>query len=149
MVKDLATVPVGSVIIAAVRDEGSRRLTKEAKDIFTSMGAKEINNLAYRVGYVFMGVKGSKSHIEKRGYSVNTGMILGYSRVTKREKHTKIITQTKSYKKSIRRVMRHVIRQRLPGGGIRTKVVTRVSRRTVTCKRTRKIKKTYYKVSSS
>merc|ERR1712167_36091 len=111
MAKLIGSVPMGSVIIAAVRDEGSRRLSQSAKDAFKQMGAKEIDKLGFREGYIFMGVKGSRQHLEKKGHSVQTGMILGYSRVTKREKHTRIITQTKPYKKTIRRVFRRVIRE--------------------------------------
>jgi archaeosine-15-forming tRNA-guanine transglycosylase len=81
---DEATVPVGSVIIVACRDECSRKLTDSVREIFVNMGGKEISALQYRDGWLFMGVKGSKSHLEKRGGSVNAGMILGYSRVTKR-----------------------------------------------------------------
>lgn len=47
-----------------------------------------------------MGVKGTKSHIEKRGDGASAGMVLGYSRVTKRVKKTKTITQSKSYKRT-------------------------------------------------
>jgi len=42
MVEDFATLPVGTVIVAVVKDEGSRKLTKAAKDIFISMGSKEV-----------------------------------------------------------------------------------------------------------
>lgn len=34
MIEDFNTVPVGSVYIAAIKDEGSRKLTAEAKEIF-------------------------------------------------------------------------------------------------------------------
>jgi hypothetical protein len=40
MIDDYNTVPVGSVYIAAVMDEGSVKLSAEAKEIFQSMGAK-------------------------------------------------------------------------------------------------------------
>lgn len=138
MVNDAANAPVGSVIIAAIKDEGSRMLTQEAKDIFTAMGAKEINNLGYRDGYVFIGVRGSKSHVEKRAKSTNTGIILGYSRVTKRVKKTKTITQTKSYKKTIRRVYKKVVTS-TRNGVTSKRTITRVQKRTITCKRSRKI----------
>jgi hypothetical protein len=98
MADDMSTVPVGSVIVAAVKDEGSKRLSQAAKDIFISMGAKEINNIAYRESYLFMGVKGSKQNIERRGKTGSESsatVVLGYSTVTKRVKKTKTITQTK------------------------------------------------------
>lgn len=148
MAKVIGSVPMGSVIVAVVRDEGSRRLSQGAKDAFKQMGAKDIDKLGFREGYIFMGVKGSRQHLEKKGKSVQTGMILGYSRVTKREKHTRTITQTKSYKRSVRRVYRRVIKE-TRNGVTRTRIVTRVQRRTVSCKRTRKVQKTTWKVSSS
>jgi hypothetical protein len=40
MIEDYNTFPIGSVIIAVVYDEGSKRLSADAKEIFTSMGAK-------------------------------------------------------------------------------------------------------------
>lgn len=103
---DLAAVPVGSVIIAAVKDEASNKLEHNAKDHFINMGSKEVSNLQFREGWLFIGIKGTKSHVEKRGVDVNSGLVLGYSRVTKREvkKETKTVTQTKSYKRTITRV---------------------------------------------
>lgn len=81
---DLATIPLGSVIVAAVKDEASKSLTQSAKDFFINMGSKEVSQLGYREGWLFIGIKGTKSHLEKRGADVNAGLILGYSRVVKR-----------------------------------------------------------------
>jgi len=87
-----------------------------------------------------MGVKGTKSHIEKRGDGASAGMVLGYSRVTKRVKKTKTITQSKSYKRTISRVYKKTIKE-TKNGVTRTRTVTRVQKRTVTCHRSRKIHK--------
>jgi len=48
MVQDEAGLPVGTVIVAVVKDEGSKKLSKAAKDIFANMGAKKIISLGYR-----------------------------------------------------------------------------------------------------
>lgn len=143
IVEDEAAVPVGSVIIVACKDECSRKLSQGVKDILIAMGAKEINQLGYRQGYIFMGIKGTKSHLEKRGNSVNAGMVLGYSRVkrTKKTKTTKTYTQTKSYKRTITRVVKKKITE-VRNGVKTTRVITRVQKRTVTCKRSRKMTKT-------
>lgn len=141
MAADLAAVPVGAVIVAAIKDEGSRKLTQAAKDAFINMGSKEISNLGYRDGWFFMGVKGTKSHLEKRGKDVNGGMILGYSRVTKktRTKTTKTVTQSKTYKRTINRVVKKKITE-VVNGVKRTRVVTRVHKKTVTCHAKRSMK---------
>jgi len=92
-------------------------------------------------------MKGSKQHLEKTGGSVNAGMILGYSRVTKRTRtrHTKTMTQTHQYKKTITRVYRQKI-VTVKNGVRSTRVVTRVKRRTVTC--TRKVRKVSHRYTS-
>lgn len=153
MVNDWATIPHGSVIVAAVRDEGSKRLSAAVKEIFAGMGAKKINGLAFRDSYVFMGVKGSKQHVEmhtKMGKGPATGgMILGYSKVTRREKRTRVINQTRTWKKTIRRVYRKVVEVRKGGRVVGRRIVTRTAKKTVTCKRSRKITKTYYKTTRS
>jgi len=106
------------------------------------MGAKEIDHLEYRNGYIFMGIKGTKSHLEKRGTSVNAGMILGYSRVVKTKKTTttKTTNQTISYKRTITRVYKKKVTE-TKNGVKTTKIVTRVKKRVVTCKKTRKLVK--------
>ena len=112
------------------------------------MGGKEILNLGFREGYLFMGVKGSRSHIEKRGSPVSAGMVLGYSRVTKRETKTKTVTQTKSYKRTINRVYKKVIKETV-NGVTRTKTITRVQKRVVTCRSSRKITKSSSKTTTN
>jgi hypothetical protein len=143
MAATLAAIPVGSVIIAAVKDEASKRLSQSAKDIFINMGSKEVSQLGFREGWFFIGIKGTKSHLEKRGADVNGGLILGYSRVVKRTrtKQTKTVTQTRSYKRVIKRVYKKKVVE-IVNGVKRTKIITRVQKRTVTCRSTRKITKT-------
>jgi len=143
IVEDEAAVPPGSVIIIACMDECSAKLSQGVKDILVAMGAKEINGLGFREGYLFMGIKGTKSHLEKKGPSVNAGMILGYSRVKKtiKTKVTKTMTQTKSYKRTITRVVKKKV-VTVKNGVRTTRVITRVQKRTVTCKRSRKVTKT-------
>jgi hypothetical protein len=98
-----------------------------------------------RNGYLFIGVKGSRSHIEKLGNSVNAGLVLGYSRVTRRERTRKTVTQTRSYTRTIRRVIRQK-RVEIVNGVRRTSIVTRVVKKTVRCRssstRTRTTSKT-------
>lgn len=148
MVKDFASAPVGTVIIAVVKDEGRKQLSQAAMDIFIGMGAKEIQNLQFREGYLFMGIKGTRSHLEKRGGQVNAGMILGYSRVVKRKTTRSTRTITKSYKRTITRVVKKVIKE-TKNGVTRTRTITRVMKRVVTCRRTRRVTKSSSEVSSS
>jgi hypothetical protein len=48
MIEDFNTVPVGSVVVATVMDDGAGKLSQEAKEIFKSMGGKEIDQLGAR-----------------------------------------------------------------------------------------------------
>jgi len=107
------------------------------------MGSKEVNQLQYRDGWLFLGIKGTKSHVEKRGKSVEASIVLGYSRVVKRTrtKTTKTVTQTKTYKRTIRKVVKYK-KTEVINGVKTTKTYTRVEKRVVTCKSKRKISKT-------
>jgi len=58
MINDLKGVRRGSVIVAAVRDEGSKKLSTEVKAMFGKWGSKEIHSLGHREGWAFIGVKG-------------------------------------------------------------------------------------------
>jgi hypothetical protein len=144
LAEDLATVPMGSVIIAAVKDEAQRSMTQNLRDAFSNLGSKEINNLKYRDAWFFIGIKGTKSHLEKRDATVNGGLILGYSKVTKTKKttETKTINQSKSYKRTITRVVKKKETTVDANGNKTTRTVTRVQKRVVTCRRSRKIVKT-------
>jgi hypothetical protein len=145
LAEDEAAVPIGSVVIAVVKDDAGV-LTQSVKDVFAKYGSKEINQLSKGDGFMFMGIKGSRQHLERRGAQVSGGLVLGYSRVTKREKKTQTITQTKSYKRTITRVFKKTITE-TKNGVTRTKVVTRVQKRVVTCKRSRTIKKSSTKTT--
>lgn len=149
MIEDFNSVPVGSVYIAAVMDEGATKLSAEAKEIFASMGSKEIARLGVREGYLFIGIKGSRSHLEKRGGTVNSGLILGYSRVTRRERTSKTVTQNKSYTRTIRRVYKKKVTSTDAMGVTRTRIITRTMRRKVTCHASRKSSSTTTKVTSN
>lgn len=140
MAADLATVPLGSVIVIAVNG-AANGLDHAAKDALRNMGSKEVNNLKGNDGYLFMGVKGTKSHMEKRGENVNGGMILGYSRVTRRTrtKQTRTVTQSKSYRRTVSRVVKKKVTS-YENGVKKTKIVTRVHKKTYTCKASRTMK---------
>jgi len=53
-------------LIVAVKDEGSKQFSKEARSLFENIGSKEVTQLAYREGWGFIGVKGQKQFVEKR-----------------------------------------------------------------------------------
>jgi hypothetical protein len=147
MIEDYNTVPIGAVYIVAVMDDGAG-ISNNAKQIFASMGGKEINSLAAKEGFLFIGIKGSRSHIERRGGQVSAGINLGYSRVTRRERSTKTITQTKSYKRTIRRVYKKTITEKV-GNRTVTRTITRVQRRVVTCHRSRSTTRSTTRTTSS
>ena len=48
----------GSVIAMAVKDEASKRLTDEAKEVIASLGSTEIHNLGWRNSWSMIAVKG-------------------------------------------------------------------------------------------
>lgn len=60
MIEDSKKAPRGSVIIAVVKDDASRLLTQEAKDIFIRMGSEEIKNLGNKEAWGFVVVVGQK-----------------------------------------------------------------------------------------
>lgn len=139
LVEDAAQAPPGTVVIAVVKDSAHKNLSQAAKDIFIGMGATEISSLGSREGWLFMGVTGSKQHVEKRGGEVAAGMILGYARVERTTTRTK--TATKTYKKVVTRVVKKTITE--TKNGVTTKrIVTRVEKRTITCKSTKTTKTT-------
>lgn len=95
MMKDLkAELPQFCIIMVGVKDEGSRKLSKEVKAYFKQMGSNKINNLGFRQGWAFIGIKGMTKFAEKKGKQVGTGLILGYGKITKRvSKTTKTVRQ--------------------------------------------------------
>lgn len=84
LVADLKGIRRGSIIIAAVKDEASKKLNDDVKALFNRMGSKEVNSLGFREGWAFIGVKGQKNGNEKRGKFNEMGLILGYAKRVKR-----------------------------------------------------------------
>jgi hypothetical protein len=64
---DATALPDGSVILAAVKDEATYKLSKDVKKLFGELGSNSIKNLKDREGWAFIGVKGLKKMVEKRG----------------------------------------------------------------------------------
>jgi phosphotransferase system HPr-like phosphotransfer protein len=90
-VKDFKKLPKGAVIVIGVKDDASKRLSGEAKEVIKSLGSEEILNLGFKQGFAFIGVKGQIKFLEKRGDIVGTGAILSYAVVErKRQTRTKV-----------------------------------------------------------
>ena len=62
----------GSIILVALRDEGTARLSSEVKAYFTRLGSKEIGSIGFRQSWSFIGVKGQAGALEKRGVDKET-----------------------------------------------------------------------------
>lgn len=88
-VDDHKKIQRGAVIVAVVKDDASRLLTQEAKNVFVKMGSEEINSLGSREGFGFVGVKGQKVFGEQRGAKVRAAMTLSYTK-EKKEKKRKV-----------------------------------------------------------
>nr|XP_015196913.1 PREDICTED: protein FAM3B isoform X1 [Lepisosteus oculatus] len=58
MVKFIQEIPTGSFILMATFDEGSTKLTEEAKKEIEKLGSTEIRNIGFRSSWVFVGAKG-------------------------------------------------------------------------------------------
>lgn len=54
LIRDLKGVRKGSIIIAAVKDEASKSLSQEVKELFTKWGSKEVNALGFREAWGFI-----------------------------------------------------------------------------------------------
>ncbi|XP_023200024.1 protein FAM3C-like [Xiphophorus maculatus] len=67
LIEFLKNIEVGSVVLMAVFDEGSRRLNEEARTLIADLGSSVIHSLGYRDNWVFVGGKGTtgKSNFEK------------------------------------------------------------------------------------
>ena len=52
-------IPKGYIIIAACRDDCEKKLSKNARLWFTSMGSKDIWKIGYRYGFAFIGINRS------------------------------------------------------------------------------------------
>ena len=79
MKKDWEELPKGTIIIAAVKDDGKRKLTASGRRMFMNMGAKKIWKLGYKKAWAFVGVKGMKKSAELyEEKSASFGVIMGY-----------------------------------------------------------------------
>jgi hypothetical protein len=94
-VKDFHKLPKGAVIAIGVKDEASKRLSGEAKELIKALGSQEIQSLKFREGFAFIGVKGQVKFLEKRGDIVGTGAILSYA-VVERKKTQRTKTENGS-----------------------------------------------------
>jgi len=80
MKKYIKSVPKGSIIIAAVKDEASKKLTYSGRRVFMKMGAKKIWKMGYKKGWAFVGIKGMKVGKDIMGLKVNVGAIFSYTK---------------------------------------------------------------------
>ncbi|XP_054889473.1 protein FAM3C-like [Poeciliopsis prolifica] len=67
LIELLKNIETGSVVLMAVFDEGSTKLSEEARTLISEMGSSSIHSLGYRDNWVFVGGKGmmGKSNFEK------------------------------------------------------------------------------------
>jgi len=99
LVKDYKEkLPEFCIVVAAVKDEASRKLSKEVKELFGSLGSNAIKNLKFREGWAFIGVKGLKKSKEKKGEKVGTAMIIGYGKISRKEVRKQIKTKPEKVK---------------------------------------------------
>ena len=60
-------IPVGYIVVAACMDDCAANLSHTARQWFADMGSKEIENLRYRQGFAFIGIRGRPgSALEQR-----------------------------------------------------------------------------------
>lgn len=85
-------MPAGTVFMVAVKDEASAKLSEPVKQFFAKLGSIEILALGMRDAWAFVGVKGQKAFVEKRGEAVGTGAILGYAKEVKKTRKTTKVT---------------------------------------------------------
>jgi hypothetical protein len=91
--KDVNALPEGAIVLTAVKDEASKKLSAKAKKFFEKMGSQQVDALGMRNSWAFIGVKGQEAFTEERSESeaIGTGAILGYAKKVKHyKKHTKI-----------------------------------------------------------
>uniref|UniRef100_A0A8C5RSY1 FAM3 metabolism regulating signaling molecule B n=1 Tax=Laticauda laticaudata TaxID=8630 RepID=A0A8C5RSY1_LATLA len=67
MIDFLNKAPQKSLIFMVTHDEGSTKLKEDSKKVIAELGSKEIWNLKFRSGWVFLAAKGFKlpEHIQK------------------------------------------------------------------------------------
>jgi hypothetical protein len=118
LVKDFARVPNGSIIAMACKDECSRKLTPAMKQVFSTMGSKEIWNLKMRESWAFIGIKGKKTMSEmrrNRKTRVQAGRTWNIrTRMVRKTVNRRVIRRTvrgKRVYKTVRRVRRRSVRR--------------------------------------
>ncbi|XP_039600440.1 protein FAM3B-like isoform X5 [Polypterus senegalus] len=58
MLQFMKDIPENSIVLMATHDEGSTRLSSDIKTEITNLGSKEIQKIAFRSSWVFIGAKG-------------------------------------------------------------------------------------------
>jgi hypothetical protein len=89
---DVKALPEGSIILTAVRDEASRKMSGKVRAFFSKLGSQQINALGFRQSWAFIGVLGQEAYTEELSETdaIGTGAILGYA---KKVQHTKKVTK--------------------------------------------------------
>lgn len=65
LVSFIDTLPAGTLVLMAVRDDAQSNMTRAAKDAIKTCGAQLIDSLSYRGSYALIGVKGGAALDEK------------------------------------------------------------------------------------
>lgn len=86
LVKDLASIPTGSVVIAAVKDDASNNLSNAARRVFVGMGSSAVKKLGFKKGWGFLGIKGMRRSGEDTGVTVEMGTVLSFTKIVKKAK---------------------------------------------------------------
>uniref|UniRef100_H3B5X4 FAM3 metabolism regulating signaling molecule B n=1 Tax=Latimeria chalumnae TaxID=7897 RepID=H3B5X4_LATCH len=60
MIEFIKSAPEGSLLLMVTHDEGSTKLTNDAKKVIEELGSKEIRNLRFRSSWAFIAAKGHK-----------------------------------------------------------------------------------------
>lgn len=92
--KDVKALPDGAIILTAVRDEASKRMSKEVKKFFEKLGSEMVGGIGHRYSWAFIGVKGQKAFTEEMSKTdaIGTGAILGYAKQVKHYKKKVTVT---------------------------------------------------------
>jgi len=79
---DAKALPEGSIILTAVRDEASRKMSGKVRAFFSKLGSQQVNALGYRQSWAFIGVMGQEAYTEELSETdaIGTGAILGYAK---------------------------------------------------------------------
>lgn len=83
-VKDFKSIPAGSVVIAAVKDDASQNMSPAVRKIFVGMGSQAAKRLAFGNGWGFLGIKGMKKSGEDTGVTVEFATVLSYTKTVKK-----------------------------------------------------------------